>query len=67
MTAALPSLAKRKPRPAWASLLLFDRKEWKRMAFAESLGGRAGPKNAQEESYVDCSIWTRSACASGAG
>jgi hypothetical protein len=43
------------PNPAWASLPLFDRKGWKRMAFgefAESIGERAEPKDAQEEIYV---------------
>lgn len=41
MTATLPSLAKLKPNPAWASLPLFDRTGWKRMAFgafARALG-----------------------------
>lgn len=40
-----------KPNPAWASLPLFDRTGWKRMAFgafAESIGERAEPKDAQE-------------------
>lgn len=44
-----------KPNPDWASLPLFDRKGWKRMAFgvfAESIGERAEPKDAQEEIYV---------------
>lgn len=44
-----------KPNPAWASLPLFDRTGWKRMAFgefAESVGERAEPKDAQEEVYV---------------
>lgn len=43
------------PNPAWASLPLFDRTGWKRMAFgafAESIGERAEPKDAQEEIYV---------------
>jgi hypothetical protein len=55
MTASLPSLANLKPNPAWASLPLFDRTGWKRMAFgefAESIGERAEPKDAQEEIYV---------------
>lgn len=55
MTAILPSLTKLKPNPAWASLPLFDRTGWKRMAFgafAESIGERAEPKDAQEEIYV---------------
>lgn len=54
-TATLPSPAKLKPNPAWASLPLFDRTGWKRMAFgefAESIGERAEPKDAQEEIYV---------------
>lgn len=40
------------PHPAWAALPRFDRKGWKRMAFgefAESIGERAEPKDAQEE------------------
>ena len=44
-----------KPNPAWASLPLFDRAGWKRMAFGEfveSIGERAEPKDAQEEIYV---------------
>lgn len=52
MTATLPSLAKLKPNLAWASLPLFGRTRWKRMAFgefAESIGERAEPKDAQEE------------------
>jgi restriction endonuclease S subunit len=43
------------PNPAWASLPLFDRTGWKRMAygdFAESIGERAEPRDAQEEIYV---------------
>ena len=43
------------PNPAWASLPLFDRTGWKRIAFAEfaeSIGERAEPKDAQEEIYV---------------
>ena len=55
MTVTLPSLAKLKPNPAWATLPLFDRTGWKRMAFgefAESIGERAEPKDAQEEIYV---------------
>ncbi|MDH4445427.1 MAG: restriction endonuclease subunit S [Akkermansiaceae bacterium] len=51
------SLSTLKPKlnPAWASLPLFDRTGWKRMAFgefAESIGERAEPKDAQEEIYV---------------
>ena len=55
MTTTLPSLAKLKPNTAYASLPLFDRTGWKRMAFgefAESIGERAEPKDAQEEIYV---------------
>jgi restriction endonuclease S subunit len=55
MTATPPSLANLKSNPAWASLPLFDRTGWKRMAFgdfAESIGERAEPKDAQEEIYV---------------
>jgi hypothetical protein len=43
------------PNPAWAKLPLFDRTGWKRMAFgefAESIGERAEPKDAQEDIYV---------------
>ena len=39
-----------KPNPAWASLPLFDRTGWKRMTFgefAESIGERAEPKDAE--------------------
>ena len=55
MTSALPSLPTLQPNPAWASLPLFDRTGWKRLAFgefAESIGERAEPKDAQEEIYV---------------
>lgn len=55
MTATLPSLSNLKPNPAWGSLPLFDRTGWKRMAFgefAESIGERAEPRDAQEEIYV---------------
>ena len=55
MTATLPLLANLRPNPAWASLPLFDRTGWKRMAFgefAESIGERAEPKDALEEIYV---------------
>lgn len=41
--------------PAWASLPVFDRVGWRRMAFgefAESIGERAEPRDAQEEIYV---------------
>ena len=49
------STLKPKTTPAWASLPLFDRTSWRRMAFgefAESIGERAEPKDAQEEIYV---------------
>jgi restriction endonuclease S subunit len=55
MKATAPSLAKLKPNSVWATLPLFDRTGWKRMAFgefAESIGERAEPKNAQDEIYV---------------
>jgi hypothetical protein len=43
------------PNPTRAKLPLFDRTGWRRMAFgafAESIGERAEPKDAQEEIYV---------------
>jgi len=53
---SVPStLNKPTPNPDWASLPLFDRSGWKRMAFgefAESIGERAESKDAQEEIYV---------------
>ncbi len=55
MTATLPSLARLKANPAWASLPLFDRTGWKRTAFGEfvqSIGERAEPRDAQGEIYV---------------
>lgn len=55
MTRERPALASPKPNPAWASLPLFARTGWNRMAFgefAESIGERAEPKDAQEEIYV---------------
>jgi hypothetical protein len=55
MTASFTSFAKLKSNLAWASLPLFDRTGWKRMAlgdFAQSIGERAEPKDAQEEIYV---------------
>ncbi len=55
MTATQPKPPKLKPNPAWAKLPLFDRTGWKRMAFgefAESIGERAEPRDAQEEIYV---------------
>lgn len=55
MIATLQSQAKLRPNPAWALLPLFDRTGWKRTAFgefAESIGERAEPKDAQEEIYV---------------
>lgn len=44
-----------RPNSDWASLPFFDRTGWRRMAFgefAESIGERAVPKDAQEEIYV---------------
>lgn len=41
--------------PSWATLPMFDRTSWKRMAFGEfveNIGDRAEPKDAQEEIYV---------------
>jgi len=35
VTAALPMLAKLKPNPNWAKLPIFDRKDWRTMAFGE--------------------------------
>jgi len=55
LTTAMPALGNLQPNPAWAKLPLFDRKGWKRLpfgAFAESIGERAEPKDAQEEIYV---------------
>lgn len=55
MKSVVPALSSLKPNPDWASLPLFDRTGWKRMAFgvfAESIGERAEPKDAQEEIYV---------------
>lgn len=55
MSAIVADAAKLIPNPEWASLPLFDRKGWKRMAFgefAESIGERVEPKDAQEEIYV---------------
>jgi hypothetical protein len=55
MIATLRSLASLNPNPAWASLPLFDRTGWRRIAFgvfAESIGERAEPRDAQEEVYV---------------
>lgn len=52
---ALKDLADLIPNADWASLPLFDRTGWRRMAFgdfAESIGVRAEPKDAQEEIYV---------------
>ena len=48
----LPNLV---PNADWASLPLFDRTGWRRMAFgdfSESIGVRAEPKDAQDEIYV---------------
>ena len=47
-----PKLPTLKPNPAWALLPLFERTGWARMAFgafAESIGERAEPKDAQEK------------------
>ena len=58
MTVTLPSVSSVKSvvsNTAWATLPLFDRMGWKRMAFgefAESIGERAEPRDAQEEIYV---------------
>lgn len=52
MKFVVPNLSNLQPNPAWASLPLFDRTGWKRVAFgafAESIGDRAEPKDAQEE------------------
>lgn len=55
MSVIQSSFSKLAPNPAWATLPLFDRTGWKRMAFgdfAQSIGDRAEPKDAQEEIYV---------------
>ena len=55
MKTEAPSIETVKPNPEWASLPIFDRTGWKRLAFrefAESIGERAEPKDAQEEIYV---------------
>lgn len=55
MTAAHPTLSNLRPNPLWSELPLFDRTGWKSLpfgAFAESIGERAEPKDAQEEIYV---------------
>ena len=55
MTAKLTQLQNLVPNPNWATLPMFDRTGWRRMAFgdfAESIGVRAEPKDAQEEIYV---------------
>ncbi len=55
MTSAQPTLSALRPNPAWVPLPLFDRTGWKRMAFgdfAQSIGERAEPKDAQQEIYV---------------
>ena len=52
---AAKKLSALSPNSAWASLPLFDRTGWKRMAFgefAESIGERAEPRDAQEEIYL---------------
>jgi hypothetical protein len=53
--AAASTLLDLQPTPLWLELPLFDRTGWKRIAFAEfaeSIGERAEPKDAQEEIYV---------------
>lgn len=55
MKFVIPINSNLQPNPAWHALPLFDRTGWKRMAFgefAESIGERAEPKDAQEEIYV---------------
>jgi restriction endonuclease S subunit len=55
MTATLPSLAKLKPNPDWATLPLFDRSGWKRFRFGdvvENVNERVEPSTAAEEIYV---------------
>lgn len=55
MRPAFPSMEDLEPNTNWASLPLFDRAGWRRMAFGEfaaSIGERAEPKDAQEEIYV---------------
>ena len=55
MNTVQPIIADLRPNPNWPSLPLFDRTGWKRIAFAEfaeSIGERAEPKDAQEEIYV---------------
>lgn len=55
MKSVVPTLSDLRPNPLWSELPLFDRTGWKRMAFgafAESIGERAEPKDAQEEIYV---------------
>lgn len=55
MKSVVPTLSDLRPNPLWSELALFDRTGWKRMAFgafAESIGERAEPKDAQEEIYV---------------
>jgi hypothetical protein len=51
----VPTLSSIQPNRGWTALPLFDRTGWKRVAFgefAESIGERAEPKDAQEEIYV---------------
>ena len=62
-----PILANLKPNPAWALLPIFDRTGWQRMAFgafAESMGERAEPKDAQEEIYVGLHWQSSCSCVS---
>ena len=55
MTGVLSKPSRWKLNTEWASLPLFDRTGWGRMAFgefAESIGERVEPRDAQEEIYV---------------
>ncbi|MCC5849711.1 MAG: restriction endonuclease subunit S [Verrucomicrobia bacterium] len=55
MTNSSQTLLSVRNNPDWASLPLFDRKGWKRVRFgdfAQSIGERVEPKDAQEAIYV---------------
>ena len=55
MTSVISKRSTLHPNPDWAALPLFDRQGWKRVrfgGFAESIGARVEPKDAQEEIYV---------------
>jgi restriction endonuclease S subunit len=55
MTATLPSLAKLKPNPHWASLSLFNRKNWSRVRFddvVENLNETCDPAEAGLERVI---------------